>query len=280
MINQNDLKYFIEIANTLHLSRAAERLGVTQPTLSHCLKRIEEEVGFELFLRSKKGLALTAAGFRLAEQASELVAKWDELLRVTQNEVEDVSGLIRLGCHSAVAQYTLPKILPTFLKNYPEIKINLSHGLSRHMTEEVISGKLDIAFAVNPVLHPDLIIKEVTQDRVTMWRAKNCQNLDVLIVEPSLLQTQDLLRKLQKKGHHFKRTIESSSLEVIAQLVHSGTGCGILPERVMKSFAGGTVLQVKDAPTFLDRICLIYKHEFRRIKRGQVLIDSVSSFYR
>ncbi len=275
MINQTDLKYFIEIVNTLHVSRAAERLGVTQPTLSHCLKRLEEEIGFELFLRSKKGLTLTAAGLRLSEQANELVAKWDDLLRVTQNEVESVSGMIRFGCHSAVAQYTLSKFMGAFLKKYPDIKIQFAHGLSRHMTEDVISGKLDIAFAVNPVAHPDLIIKEVTSDRVTLWKSRQCVNNEVLMIEPSLLQTQDILRKLAKKGFVFKRVIESPSLEVIAQLVNSAVGCGIVPEKVMKAISDGSVIALKDAPEFSDRICLIYKHEFRRLKKGHALVAAI-----
>ncbi|MBC7742596.1 MAG: LysR family transcriptional regulator [Bdellovibrionaceae bacterium] len=275
MINQTDLKYFIELTKTLHVSRAAERLGVTQPTLSHCLKRLEVETKTELFIRSKKGLTLTAAGQRLSEQAGQLVSQWDEVMRSVQNETENVSGLIRLGCHSAVAQYTLPALLPQFLQKYPEINMNLAHGLSRHMTEDVISNKLDIAFAVNPVAHPDLIIKEIIQDRVTLWKSKKCLNADVLLIEPSLLQTQDLLRRLNKKGFSFNRVIESSSLEVLTQLVGSGAGYGILPTKVMNTLNDGGVTAVKDAPEFLDRICMIYKQEFRRLKRGATFIDFV-----
>lgn len=277
MINQTDLKYFLELCKTLHVSRAAERLGITQPALSHCLKRIEEETRLSLFIRTKKGLFLTDAGKRLSERAEELIQKWDDVLLAAQNEVEKVAGLIRFGCHSAVAQYTLPLFLGDFLQKYPDLNLLLSHGLSRHMSEDVVSQKLDAAFVVNPVPHLDLIIKEISRDRVTIWKSKNCVNRDVLIVEPSLLQTQDLQRKMQKKNIHFARVIESSSLEVIAQLVINGVGCGILPERVVKAFGGHQINSLKDAPEFHDRICLVYKSEFRRSKRGQALIESVSA---
>lgn len=276
MINQTDLKYFLELSKSLHVSRAAERLGVTQPALSHCLRRIEDETKLQLFIRSKKGLALTNAGARLAERANELIQKWDEVLLSAQNEVQKVAGLIRFGCHSAVAQYTLPLFLAEFLQQYPEININFSHGLSRHMAEDVISQKLDAAFVVNPVEHLDLIIKEISKDRVTLWKSKKCVNQDVLIVEPSLLQTQDLLRKFQKKNIHFSRIIESSSLEVISQLVVNGVGCGILPERVIKAFDAEQIKNVKHAPEFHDRMCLIYKSEFRKSMRGQALIETIS----
>ena len=163
MINQNDLKYFIELVKSLHVSRAAERLGVTQPTLSHCLKRLEAETKTQLFLRSKKGLTLTDSGRRLSERSAELIQKWDEVLLSAQNEVEKIAGTIRLGCHSAVAQYTLHLFLGDFLKQFSEVTVNLSHGLSRHIAEDVISQKLDIAFVVNPMAHPDFDFQRVTR---------------------------------------------------------------------------------------------------------------------
>lgn len=275
MINQTDLKYFLELSQTLHLTRASERLGITQPALSHCVKRLEADLNCQLFLRSKKGVQLTAAGLKLKQSASSMIQQWENLKQHISDDIETPRGIIKLGCHSAVAQYMLPTLLRSFLKKNPGIEIQLTHGLSRHMTEQVVSSVLDVAFAVNPVAHPDLIIKEICRDEVCLWRAKNCQNDDVLIIEPSLLQTQDILQKLNKKGFHFKRIIESASLEVIARLVAEGVGCGIVPERVLQSYESQSYEKIKAAPQFSDRICLVYKQEFRKVKRGQIFIESV-----
>lgn len=279
MINQNDLVYFLELVKTKHVSRAAERLGVTQPTLSHCMKRLENEVGTILFIRTKKGIELTPAAERLRLSAEELLVKWNEVVKSATDEVDEAKGLIRVGVHTAVAQYMLPQILPQFLKEYPEIQISLEHGLSRHMTEKVISSQIDLGFVVNPVDHPDLVIKELILDRVTLWRSKNVINNEVLIVEPNLLQSQNLLQKMSKKGLNFKRTIESASLEVIAQLLQSGVGAAILPERVMRAFCDVSVVAVKDAPEISDRICMVYLQKFRKLKRGQVFIDHVKNLF-
>ncbi|MCM2353090.1 MAG: LysR family transcriptional regulator [Pseudobdellovibrio sp.] len=277
MINQTDLKYFLELSQTLHLTRASERLGITQPALSHCVKRLESDLNCQLFLRSKKGVQLTPAGIRLKQSASSMIMQWENLKQNIADDIETPQGIIKLGCHSAVAQYILPSLLKTFLKKNPGIEVQLTHGLSRHMTEQVVSSVLDVAFAVNPVAHPDLIIKEICRDEVCLWKAKNCQNEDVLIIEPGLLQTQDILQKLNKKGFTFKRIIESSSLEVIAKLVAEGVGCGIVPERVLQSYELQSYEKVKAAPQFSDKICLVYKQEFRKIKRGQIFIESVLS---
>ena len=274
MINQTDLKYFLELSQTLHLTRASERLGITQPALSHCLKRLELDLNCQLFIRSKKGVQLTPAGSKLKQSANSMIQQWENLRQNISDDIETPQGVIKLGVHSAVAQYSL-NFLGSFMKKNPAIEVKLTHGLSRHMTEQVVSSVLDVAFAVNPSPHPDLIIKEICRDEVCLWKAKNCLNEDILIIEPSLLQTQDILQKLNKKGFHFKRIIESASLEVIANLVAQGVGCGIVPERVLQIYETQSYEKVKGAPQFSDKICLVYKQEFRKIKRGQIFIESI-----
>ena len=69
MINSDDLKYFIELAKTQHVTRASERLGISQPALSHCINRLETEMGCDLFIRSKKGVTLNANGQRLFQSS-------------------------------------------------------------------------------------------------------------------------------------------------------------------------------------------------------------------
>ncbi len=276
MISQTDLKYFIELSKTLHLTRASERLAVTQPTLSHSLKRLESEIGCELFVRSKKGLTLTSAGEKLKSSAGDLLMRWEEIKNSALSDVEAEQGMIKLGCHTAVAQYVLKDVVPGFLKSYPQISLQLVHGLSRHMTEQVISSALDAAFAVNPIEHPDLIIKEICTDEVCLWKAKSCQNDSVLFVDSNLLQAQNIMGKLQKKGHRFNRVIESTSLEVISSLVANGAGVGIVPTRVIQQF-GDRLEKIKDSPVFQDRICLVYKNEFRKLKRGDLFIKAVKS---
>ncbi len=276
MINQIDLKYFLELTQTQHLTRASERLGITQPALSHSIKRIETELKTSLFIRSKKGMKLTKAGELLLNSSQALLQTWDQLVKNIHADEKSAQGLIRLGCHSAVAQYMLPLFIGDFLKSYPQIDLQLVHGLSRHMTEKVVSFEIDVALAVNPNPHPDLIIKEIFKDEVSIWKSKKCLNSDVLICEPNLLQTQDIISKLSKKGIQFKRIIESSNLELIANLVSCGVGCGVLPERVLQAFEFLKYEKIKDSPIFLDKVCLVYKAEFRKSERGRLFIDRLS----
>ncbi|MCB0412909.1 MAG: LysR family transcriptional regulator [Bdellovibrionales bacterium] len=275
MINSQDLTYFMQIAKEGHLSKAAQTLGVTQPTLSHSLKKIENELGLELFIRSKKGVKLTAPGEKLYQHGHEFLLHWNQLFEQLHNEVNVVQGLIKLGCHTAVAKYTLPNFIPKLTKNYPKLKIQLFHDLSRNITAKVIADEIDIGIVVNPIEHNELVIKPLLIDQVTLWKPKNCLNEKLLMLDPDLIQSQYILNKMKGFKSKYGQTLESSSLEVIALLLESGAGHAILPEKVIMSLKSKNIVKVNEAPKFNDRICLIYKHEFRKLKRGEVFINTL-----
>jgi DNA-binding transcriptional LysR family regulator len=279
MIGQQELQYFMEVARSKHFTRAAERLGLTQPALSHAVARLERSVGHSLFERSKKGASLTAAGQRLFEEGEKLLAHWEALLRSVHEDVSSVGGLVRFGCNSAVAHYTLAKFLPKLLKDHPRLELQLRHGLSRHMTEEVVRGKLEVAIAVNPIAHPDLVIIELCRDLFSVWQAKKCLNPGLLMYEPNLMQSQEILAKLKKAGIHFAQHLEGPSLEVLAELMAAGAGAAILPTRVAETFSKGSAKRILKAPEFPDRVCLIFQPSFRKTETGRVLIEAIKQAF-
>lgn len=274
MLSKSDLEYFMEIARCGHVSRAAKRLGVTQPSLSHCIRRMEESLGATLFIRTKKGVHLTRSGQRLYNESEQLKQSWERVIRAAKDDIDKAQGLIQIGCHTAVAQYALPRLISHLAKDYPDIHIRLKHGLSRHVTEEVISSQLDVAIAVNPVRHNDLIIKQLCEDIVSLWAPQSCANPTTLILTPELIQSQEIIRKLHHKKIIYKKYLESSSLEVVAKLLQAGIGHAILPKRVVESMGVKNVHMVLNSPTYKDHICLIYKSEFRKTERGRIFINS------
>ncbi|CAN0096773.1 unnamed protein product [Chrysoparadoxa australica] len=270
--NANDLTFFIEVANTGNLSRAAERLGVSQPALSQAMKRLEEAFEAQLLLRSKSGVVLTKAGEKLNHEARALLEYWLNLKEESMKDEEQVRGIYRLGLHTSVALYTLPAFSAEVLQQFPSLELRMEHDLSRKITESVISFKLDFGIVVNPVDHPDLVIKELFKDEVAFYSSKTIaeENKSILISEPDLLQTQELLAKAKARSKDFTRTVTSSSLEVIKSLVLSGAGVGILPGRVVGKEA--KKLEILDGfPKFKDRICLVFRHDLQKSKAARSL---------
>lgn len=264
--NANDLYFFLEVAQTGNLSRAAERLGVSQPALSQAMKRLEANFENQLLLRSKSGVVLTKAGQKLSQKARILLESWKELKDEALKDEDQVRGVYGLGLHSSVALYTLPHFISNLLAEFPHLELRLEHDLSRRITEMVISFKLDFGLVVNPVAHPDLVIKELFTDEVAFYRSKKIKaaNSKVLITEPDLTQTQELLNQVQKKKKvAFERMVTSSNLDVIKTMVVEGAGVGIVPGRVIGHEAK-KVEKVPSLPTFKDRICLVYRHDVQR----------------
>ncbi len=274
-----DLSYFVTIADSGSFTKAAGRLGVAQPSLTLAVRRLEACLGTRLFVRSRQGVTLTKAGESLLQDTQDLLQRWENLRTGALSATNEVRGRLRLGIHPSVAIYALPPFLPALLNKHPDLEVVLIHDLSRNITREVVELKADIGIVVNPSPHPDLVIRPLAQDRVTLWQLPSLKNKDVLLCEPSLLQTQTILRKLHRQGHRFKRVMECANLEVITRLAQCGTGAAILPERVAGA-QNRKLVAVAGAPQFHDEIALIYRTEQRELKTLKAFAEAVQTALR
>lgn len=286
LASPNDLTYFVEVAHTLNFSRTAKRIGITQPSLSMAIKRLEQAIGTELFIRSKNGVVLTKAGKRLLSHAKQLLQLWDSVKSESLASHYEIQGNFTLGVHPSVALYTLSSFLPKLLMDYPKLEIQLKHDLSRKISEEVINLSIDIGLIVNPTKHPDLIIDKLYEDKVTFWQRKEKnanQEIDsgeaVLICNPDLIQTQWLLKRIHRQGVKYKRMVTSNNLEVIADLTANGGGIGIIPTCVALRAYPDKLIPVPEMPYYHDEICLVRRHENRNIKAVQAIISAIKECF-
>ena len=275
------------MANTLNLSRAAERLGISQPSLTLSIQRLESAVGAQVLLRNKRGVSLTPPGRQIFQQAKRLLETWEQVRVESLASITQVQGTFTIGCHQSVALYSLGGVLPEILEAHPKLDIHLKHDLSRKITESVISGSIDMGIVVNPVRHPDLIIHKLCEDKVTLWAAdgkRSIQDIEsgeaILLCDQDLLQSQALMKQLKKAGITIKRTMNSSSLEVVANLTASGCGIGILPTRVAEALGNKKLKLVPKAPVFLDEVCLLYRVENKGIRAFQAIGDATKEFFK
>lgn len=273
--SSSEIAYFLEVSNTLNLSRAAERLGISQPSLSNAILRLEKTIGTALLIRHKRGVTLTQAGKQFFHQARQLMQQWEDLKSKALESDQQIQGYFTLGCHPSVAKYSLPYFLPSLIKNYPNLEIRLKHDISRKITEEVISLAIDVAIVVNPVRHPDLIIFKLFKDQVTLWKneelIQSVRNVP-LVCDPELSQPQYILQELKKQNSQYGRILTSNNLDVIATLTANGCGIGVLPERIVMSTYPTQLKRIEKAPVCYDDICLVYRHENRNVMAIQKII--------
>lgn len=274
-----DLVYFREIAKTKNLSRAAERLGLAQPSLTLAIRRLEAHSKTPLLIRKKTGVELTHAGRTFLQHSERVLREWEQLLADTQSSASEVRGRFTIGCHPSVGQYALAGFLPRLVQKHPALELRLVHALSRHITEAVIRHEIDFGIVVNPTQHPDLRIVTLGTDRVTLFTTPSCLNPDLLLHDPELSQSQVILSRLKKDRALFKREIHSASLEVIARLTAEGTGVGILPGRVASAFKDLRPWKPPNgaaAPRFEDRICLVYRTDSQKTRASREFITAIS----
>jgi DNA-binding transcriptional LysR family regulator len=281
--NSNEIQYFLEVSSTLNISRAAERLGITQPTLSLSVQRLEHSLGTPLLLRSKTGVRLTKAGSRFATQAKALLDQWEKIRSDTLSEETEIKGMVSVGLHPSVALYSVEGFAPSLMNEHPDLELVLHHDLSRKITERVISFEIDCGIVVNPVAHPDLRIVTLCTDQVMFWRGSGTFTKDVLICDPDLLQSQALMSKARKLGgdFQFRRVLPSSSLEVCAKLASAGAGVAILPGRVARLEPSYRLkpLAVK-GPVFEDKVCLIYRPDAQRSLAFKTVMRSIEASFK
>lgn len=139
------LRYFLAVAETENLPRAAQRLHVAQPSLTTQIKQLEQQMGVELFIRSRAGWTLTAAGKVLAAQVPSLLAVWDRILRDTKSDASRAAQVLRLGCVNSAADGHIPEIIRVFHRLHPDWQIDIHQGGWTDPTAGLDEGDVDVA---------------------------------------------------------------------------------------------------------------------------------------
>lgn len=268
----DDIKYFVTISETLNMTRASEIIGISQPALSYSIKRLESELGGLLLIRLKSGIQLTKLGEVFKLRSRRLIYEWEQAQNLANPESGLIQGSYTIALHPSVALYTLECFMPKLQAEFPALDFNFIHGLSREMTEKVISWEADFGIIVNSIKHPDLVISELCHDEVTIFHAKNAQ--EKLIYDENLAQSQYILRKIGKKAG-FNGVLSSANLEVVAKLTSLGLGYGLLPTRVATQYKH--LKKLIDAPVFKDEISLIYRPEKHNNAVSKKIIQIIKS---
>ena len=146
-MNIKDLENFYQIGQYKSFSFAAKMLGVTQPTLSESIKRLEAQIGSQLFYRSKQGIKLTPNGEEVLGHVKELLNLKNKIASITNTENTSLS--YRLGCHPVVASYFFKNFLKKIMNKHSQLIINLEHNRSQDIQKEIQQGKIDIGVHLN-----------------------------------------------------------------------------------------------------------------------------------
>ncbi|HWQ37865.1 MAG TPA: hydrogen peroxide-inducible genes activator [Burkholderiales bacterium] len=243
------LRYLVALSETLNFRRAAERLFVTQSTLSAGIKELETLLGTTLVERDKRSVRLTAIGEQVVERARKLLAQAEDLVMVARGAGQPLSGLRRLGVIPTVAPFLLPAILPVARTAYPKLQLYLREDLTDRLLQQIESGDLDFALIALPYDTGDLVVRTLFSDEFWFVAREDdalarLREVAVRQVEPNrilLLEEGHCLREHAIEACGARRMsrreggLEATSLYTLLQMVESGLGVTLLPEMVLKA---------------------------------------------
>lgn len=146
------LRYFVAVAEAGGISRAAERLNVSQPPLSRQIRDLENELGVELLDRSSRKISLTPAGRVFVKEAKAVLQRMDDAVRRVRNLSTDPGDEIRVGYSPTPSSELLPRVLKSFRKSHPGVRVSLLDLSSSEILARVKEREINFALAVEPPL--------------------------------------------------------------------------------------------------------------------------------
>lgn len=161
-----EFEYLIALAEEGNISKAAEKLYLAQSSLSQFLTQYEKDLGIKLFLRTGKGIKLTANGEIYMDRLRKLQMDYQRAQQELRDNENMLSGVITLGISSFRANKTLPKILKRFYELYPNVKVQVMEGDSAVLENMLLKGNLDLAVVALPANRIKHEIKFLCKDQI------------------------------------------------------------------------------------------------------------------
>ena len=271
-IGLRDLRAFVAVAEELSFARGAERLCVAQPALSRRIARLEDALGFRLFTRTTRTVALTAAGAVFLSEARAVLERMGRAIEAAGRADRGEAGAVRVGYNDFAISGPLPDVVRAFRAGTPGVTVQLARGSSEAQIERLAAGEIDVAFVIAGA-------RAQGAERRTVWRerfvavmpeghrlsARASVALRDLAEAPHVLGERakwaayrDALRRLYAPCGTFPPiAAEGPDTPVVLGLVAAGVGVTVYPECVENAMRRGMVLRpIEDAAPTLDTAML------------------------
>lgn len=256
MIDLRRLRHFVSVAEHLHFGHAASALAISQPPLSRSIRTLEDELGTVLFARTKRSVALTAAGAALLPEARQLLRQAESLRESAQRLGAGEVGSLGVGFISSAAYNVLPQLLSEFRRRYPDVRLTLEEGTSEAQLRALNAGDIDIGLVVPPLYEAGLDYLPVYRDRLvaalpanTYRRTPPRISLKTLANKPFILFPRHMGPGLYDANVSFCRRAgfsprveqEAIQMQTIVSLVAIGMGVALVPASLLNMRRTGVV---------------------------------------
>ncbi|WJY13332.1 LysR family transcriptional regulator [Pectobacteriaceae bacterium CE90] len=270
------LRYFLAVAETLHFTAAAEKIGIAQPPLSQQIQKLEHEIGTPLFIRNKRHVELTEAGIFFREKAQKIIAEAESALAQIKMVARGESGHLSIGfAGSIVFHGFVASAMREFRKIYPEVVIHSKESNSIDLMDKVRDAAIDCALvrlplkiehlncvqlvdepmiAVLPLGHqlaqnPEISLNDLADDSFITFPRE---------IGPVLYDS--IIRACQDAGFSPRLKMESPQISSSINLVAAGFGVAVIPESLKSIHSDGVTYHGLSQP-LTTALGLIYREQ-------------------
>jgi DNA-binding transcriptional LysR family regulator len=257
MLENRHLRYFIEVAKSLHVRRAAERLHIAQPALTQNIQQLESELGVELFHRESRHLRLTEAGQTFLAEAEKSLRQFDHAQKTAQRAARGEVGKLVLGFQSTAGLSVVPNLLHNFRTEFPEVEVTLIESGTTAQKRALRNGEIDIGlmyalpdpgFAYRE-LEPESLMIALPEDHPLA--VKDSVAIAELAREVFILPSTSaaevlhhaIMTECADAGFQPKRIQEITTAQTALGLVSARFGVSILPASVQVLIRRGVILR-------------------------------------
>ena len=297
----HNYEYFVAIVDEGSLTKAAEHLYVSQPSLSQYLKRLEANLGVELFDRSASPLRLTYTGERYYQYVLQMMKLDENIRREFQDIKNQTSGRLRLGVALWRGACLLPDVFPSFHRQYPDIHIELTEGRSVQLESALMNDKIDLAVMNLPrtldysklvsevVCEERILIAAPTQHPYVQNLLADCPTLGgypvaslelvthipLILTKPGQNLTHEVKHALGKSHIEPDLLMETANLTTAINLTAQGIACAFVPEEGAKvcQHPGAVTYFAVDSPDLVWDLAAVYRKDTYLTRLFQLFID-------
>ena len=280
-MNLRDLEYIVAVGKHGSFSYAAEVCHVSQPSLSTQIKKVEEELGVQIFSRSRRKVEVTSFGVAFIEKAEAILSLLHEMKELADTRNEALQGKLTLGAILTVAPYIFPQIAKTVSENASAIHLVLKESITETLVKDVLAGKLDAAIISLPT--DDHLFESITLFSEPFYLAMpqghplaqkkviedgDMKNLDLILLEEGHCFRNQALDICKTTSAFENNMFQATSLETIRHVVSAGEGLTLMPGIATRDNDGLAYRPLAN-PNFRREIGLIW----RRSQRKKALIS-------
>ena len=285
------LQAFVEVAAQAGFTRAAERLGVSQPTVSQLVRALERRVGTELFARGTRRVELTAAGRALLPYAERAIQLDGEAEAAVDRAASAERARLWVAAGEALATYVVPRALATIRERLPRLEAGVIVGEVARILSALRSGEADCALLTEHTAPADIETEVYAQGRTVLIASAeeprprkpltlaDLASRTLVVRSPGTVNRREIDQLLAREGVEPAARLEATSLEAVKRCVEVGLGVAIVPGiAVGRELELGTLQELPmTRPAMEFGFCLAWRRGERRSAAVDLLLEALAA---